>query len=341
MSQINNITVNISLSTLPLSQAGFGMPLIVGTKVRSGKPDYVEVGDADELLDAGIGFANSDSEYKMAAAIFSQSPRMAKISVFGIDDFANLATKLAELRNSGKDAWYYLLITDRTKTNIAIADTYVNSLEKIGFFATSDKTITSTGERTVILVSNHADEFPDAAWIGRCGAETIGSISWDSKQLSGQQNSGVSMSEQSTLLASKFNLIREMGGVDVTWEGKTASGQYIDIIQGRDYLKARLIEAWHSLKINSKKIPFTNAGSAMVEAQLREVFRDAGRNGVIADGGTADTSDLGDYQYKLSVPTVEEVSANDKANRIFAPITFSAVVSGSINTIQISGVLTV
>lgn len=350
MSEINNISINIALNTLPLSQKGFGMPLIVGIKVRAGKPDYVEVADADELLDASIGFTSTDAEYKMAAAIFSQSPRMDKVAVAFISQYAagigvGLVEELAALRNSGKDNWYWLLITDRTKENIAIADAYVNTLEKVGVFASADQTITSTGERTVILISNHADEYPDAAWVGRCGAVPIGSISWDSKQLNGQQNSGVTMSEQSTLLAGNFNLIREMGGVPVTWEGKTISGQYIDNINGRDFLKARLTEAFQSLKINSNKLPMDLNGLAMIEAKLREVFRDAGRQGVIAPvvgGNDKDYSDMGDYQYKLSLPEdISAISINDRANRKVSAITFSAKVGGGINKIEINGTLEV
>lgn len=350
MSEINNIAISIALQTLPISQKGFGMPLIVGTKVRTGKPDYVEVADADELLDASIGFVDTDLEYKMAAAIFSQSPRLEKVAVCFIEQYAagsgvGLAAELAALRNSGKDSWYYLLITDRTKTNIAIADAYVNSLEKIGVFASDDQTITSTGERTVIIISEYADEFPDAALVGRCAAETIGSITWDSKQLSGQKNSGVTMSEQSTLLAANFNLLREMGGVIVTWEGKTMSGQYIDNIIGRDYIKARLTEALQSLKINNRKIPMDSRGISMIEASMREVFRDAGRNGVIAPvivDADRLKSDLGDFQYKLTLPnSIGDIATNDRANRKIAPISFTAVVGGGINKFEINGTLTV
>ncbi len=317
------------------------MPLIAGTKVRTGKPSYVEVSDADELLDAGIGFVNTDAEYKMAVAIFSQTPRVQTVAVCDVVDFDDLATNLAALRNSGKDSWYYLLITSRLKTEIAIADAYVNSLEKVGVFGTADLTVTSTGDRSVIVVSTHADEFPDAAIVGRCAAEVVGSITWDSKQLSGQKNSDVTMAQQTTLLASHFNLIREMGSVNVFWEGKTASGQYIDNIIGRDYLEARITETLQSLKINSKKIPGDGRGTAMIEASLRSTFRDAGIKGVIAAVTTPAEklkSDMGDYQYKLVIPEWANIPFNDKANRKI-PITFSATVGGGINTIEVNGVM--
>ncbi|HNI89870.1 MAG TPA: DUF3383 family protein, partial [Leptospiraceae bacterium] len=311
----------------------------VVTVTKEKQDVYVEVADQDELLT--LGYSSTDDEYKMAKALFSQSPRVEKVAVCYISSFANLETELAELRNEGKDAWYYLLITSRAKADIAIADSYINALEKIGVFASNDQTITSTGDRTVIIISNNAGDFPDAAIVGRCAAEPIGSITWDSKQMSGQNNSQVTMSEQSTLLAKNFNLIREMGGVDVFWEGKTASGQYIDVIQGRDYLKARLAEALYSLKINSKKIPAEQRGVDMVEASIREVFREAGRQGVVAgisNATEAAKSDLGDFQYKLTMPVWAELPFNDRANRKI-PISFTATVGGGINTIQVNGVM--
>jgi hypothetical protein len=305
---------------------------------------YYEISDADDLLDASIGYTANDEEYKMAQAIFSQSPRISTVAVVSISSWANLPTEIAELRNYGKDDWYFALLTTKDKANIAIADTYFNSLKKLLFVSTSDQTITSTGLRTVVLISNHANEHPDAAWVGRCGAEAVGSISWDSKQLNSQKGSEITQSQQSSMLALNFNVIGNQGGVLTTWQGKTAGGQYIDVIMSQDWLLARLTEGWHALKVNTKKIPFTNQGRSMVESYIREVFRTAGRQGIVApviseaDGAK---SDLGDFQYKLEIPEIEDIAANDKANQVFAPIRFVAVISGSISTISISGVLTV
>lgn len=429
MNEINNISINIALNTLPIAQKGFGLPLIVGatlpdnldligainkvggyveddevivvdgftdsgnpiavgdkftvagetgsplhtvesttktsgnttgitfdpplassvadnavvTVIKETENVYVEITDADQLLE--LGYTVDDPEYKMAQTVFSQSPRLEKVAVAYIPSFSQIATKLGELRNSGKDDWYYLFITSRLKADIALADTYINSLEKIGIFSSSDQTITSSGERTFIYITNHNDEYPDAAIVGKCAGETVGQVSWDSKQLNGISNSDVTMSEQSTLLAANFNLIRKMGGVNVSWEGKTMSGQYIDSVISRDYLKARFIEALQSLKINNKKIPFDQRGIGMTEASLRSVFDEAGLNGVIRTVAVeADRahSDLGKYQYILTLPeSVDAISPANRGNRVISPIVFSAKLAGSINTFVINGSLEV
>lgn len=344
MSQLNIINVNIGLQTLPLAQKGFGLPLVAGITNSPSSLNYFEVSDADELLDPSIGYLATDPEYKMAQAIFSQTPRPEKIAVTQLTSFANIATDLALLRET-KDNWYWLLITDKSKSVIQQVATYINSLEKVGLFATSDiSTLAGMNEeRAAILISDFANEHPEAAWFGRCGSVPIGSISWDCKQLSGQQNSNLTQSEQSSILAANGNVIRELGGVDVTFEGKTMSGQYIDIINGRDYLKARLIEAFQSLKINNDKVPMTQSGLGMLEASLREVFRDCGRRGVIAtvsDPEERKFSDMGDYQYILKMPaTKKEIPTNDRANRIVSGISFKAIVGGGINKIEINGTM--
>lgn len=121
------------------------------------------------------------------------------------------------------------------------------------------------------------------------------------------------------------------------------SGQYIDIINGRDFLKARLQEAYHSLKINNDKISMTTSGLKLIEATLREVFRDCGRRGIIArvdDDDGRSRSDLGDFQYKLKMPEkISDIPTNDRANRKISNINFSATVSGGINKIEISGTM--
>ncbi|GIM19653.1 hypothetical protein KHM19_21350 [Leptospira borgpetersenii] len=306
----------------------------------------LEIQDADELLDPSIGYGQNSSEYKLVQAIFSGSPRAEKVAVLKLGSFETLPSELADLRNDGFDSWFWLLTTARTLSEIKIASEYMKALEKMYICATADQTALDQLKdhaNTILTISNHAEEFPDGGWFGRCGSAPIGSIAWDSKQLNGQKNSDVTTSEHSQILAKNGNLIREMGGVNVTWEGKTMSGQYIDVVIGRYYLKARLQEAYHSLKINNDRLSMTISGLRLLEAALREVFRDCGRRGVIAkveDDDGRSRSDFGDYQYKLFMPEkISDIPMNDRANRKVSPIKFTCTVGGGINKIEISGTM--
>ncbi|EMP81961.1 hypothetical protein LEP1GSC162_0761 [Leptospira santarosai str. CBC1531] len=164
---------------------------------------FVEVTDADQLLDPSIGYQANDPEYKMAGQVFAGETRAEKVVVFKISSFSNLVADIAALRNSGKDDWYWLLITSRVKADIQAAAAYIDTLEKCGMFATSDQTTADEfkPERSALIVSNFANEFPDARTLGECATQEIGSVTWDSKRLGNQKNSGVTMAEQTTLLS--------------------------------------------------------------------------------------------------------------------------------------------
>lgn len=61
------------------------------------------------------------------------------------------------------------------------------------------------------------------------------------------------------------NFYSEVGGVNITQEGKVASGEWIDIIIGTDWLEARLRESVYSALVNNRKIPYDDTGIAMIE----------------------------------------------------------------------------
>jgi hypothetical protein len=85
------------------------------------------------------------------------------------------------------------------------------------------------------------------------------------------------------------------------------------------------------------------SGLRMLEAALRAVFKEAGQMGIIATAKTPAAqlkSDLGEYQYKLNVPNdIDLLAANDRAKRTVKPITFTATIQGSINKVEITGVM--
>lgn len=76
---INDVTVLISRETAALTQAGFGMPLVLGT---DGAVAYAECVDIAGVVEAG--FASGTDVYKMAQAIFSQTPRPPLVAVAGV-----------------------------------------------------------------------------------------------------------------------------------------------------------------------------------------------------------------------------------------------------------------
>lgn len=82
----------------------------------------------------------------------------------------------------------------------------------------------------------------------------------------------------------------------------------------------------------------------MIEVKMREIFVQAGVQGIIAPIETdADKtrSDLGDYQYKINLPDIiDEITTDDRNNYVLPNVTFSCRLRGAINEVDIDGELT-
>jgi hypothetical protein len=133
-------------------------------------------------------------------------------------------------------------------------------------------------------------------------------------------------SQQGFLDDKNVNYMIGIAGVNVTQNGKVAGGEYIDIIRFIDFIQARMQEKIFATLANATKIPYTDAGIAIIEADVRTVLE----RGVI-QGGIVPGSIV------VNVPRAADISTNDKAERILTGITFSAQLSGAVQAVVING----
>jgi len=91
---IKDVHIVITRETMPLTQAGFGMPLIVG--VGENTVEYTECTSPAEVEEAGYG--TDSTVYDMASAMFAQSPSPPIVAVANVekDDVNATATITAE-----------------------------------------------------------------------------------------------------------------------------------------------------------------------------------------------------------------------------------------------------
>ncbi|RHX87302.1 DUF3383 family protein [Leptospira stimsonii] len=305
---------------------------------------YMEITSADDLLD--LGFTSVDKEYLQAGNAFRQTPRPKTIAVFLLTSWSNAATEISNLRGSGKDAWFKTIATTHDKSEIHALGDYLASIEKM-FFACTDDITAMTGRNSIwefYMLHKNPNSFPEAAWVGNSAPRRVGSYNYAYLPLDGVENSGYTNSQVSTVFADNGNLIVDFGGRQVPYPGISTAQVYADVVENRAWLKARLKENIASLFLNSDVVPYTIQGIQMIESRMREVFVQAGVQGIIAPVETdADKlrSDLGDYQYKIHLPeTIDEIPTNDRNNRILPNITFSCRLRGAINEVDIDGELT-
>lgn len=124
-------------------------------------------------------------------------------------------------------------------------------------------------------------------------------------------------------LEKKVNLIQKEMGLNVTYKGWTMSGSYIDELQSEDWFRARITEQVTGFMIRKRKVPFTQDGISSIGNEIRFVLNQAVSRGIIVS------------DYSITVPSINEISTNDKANRTLKGIKVIAQLTGAVESITI------
>ena len=257
----------------------------------------------------------------------------------------SLATELAGL-TAINSTWYGLILADPSSNvrNTALAAS-IETQERI-FGAVTRDTAVGDGASTTdfMFLANAAQYFRTygiysgdqashaaAAWMGNRFPADPGSSTWSYKVLSGTIVDSLSAGFVTAVKAKKGNYYIEIADAPVTREGRMSSGEWIDVIRGRDWLKVRLQERLFGLLINTPKIPYTNAGIAQVEAQVKAQMTE----------GIAQTylSDDEDEKPIVTVPLASAVSPANKIARVLTSVTFEATLAGAVHEMRIAGIV--
>lgn len=264
----------------------------------------------------------------------------------------NVATELTDQLQAGNADWYFLILSRRSTEAEQLQDIEeaANFIEALSapkqFFACSDQasllTVVSTDiasilqalslDRTNVLYSADAANYPEAAYVGDGAPHDAGSRTWKFKTLVGITPDTLTDSQIANLGGKNANFFETLSGVNViTSEAVVAGGEFIDIIRGSDELQVRMAEDIFTALIQSEKIPFTTNGIAVIENIVRGALQISVNNGFLSDDPNAIT---------VTVPDIDAVPSADKAVRFLDGIEFTAVLAGALHKVQIDGKLT-
>lgn len=241
--------------------------------------------------------------------------------------------------------WYSVMIESHLDADILAVAGMVEAMKKVYATSSSSASIKTTGttdifsqlqalgyQRTFGMFSATADtEFPECAWVGFQLQEQPGSNTWAYKALSGVTVSKLSETEAKNIQAKNGSTYERVGGLNSTIGAKMFGGEWIDVMIFVDWLEQRMKERLWSRMVNSKKIPYTAAGAAIIEAEIRAQLNDGIRVGGLAPSPAP----------TVEVPDVLSLSQNTRAQRIFEGIKFEARLAGAIHFVKIAGTVTV
>jgi len=344
MSQLDRIiNIQIDRQTTPVPQAGFGVMLLLVTDGTL-KP----VGQTTRVAEYDQSTFKSDFTsgvvFDALTAFFSQDLVPSKVLVGYVEGVETIATALAAIDNERPD-WYALATESRLLADQEACALYVSTARRISGHASADVEMlnpSSVGDLAKSLFDNSRTrsfsfynagantKYPEIAWMGRCLPAEPGSLTWKFKSLSGITVDTLSGGERSALRAKKSNYYNAVGGVNITEEGWTGDGSYIDEIRGVDWLHARMQEAIFARLVNLPKIPYTDQGVDLIINEMEAVGRRAVNQGILVEGS-----------FVVTKPVLSAISFNDRASRILPDIKFNALLQGAVHEIKINGVVTV
>lgn len=194
--------------------------------------------------------------------------------------------------------------------------------------------------RTFWFYHEKADtEFPECANMTRCFAINPGGETWANKKLAGVSTDPLTETEYKAITFKNGNTFETVRNVAITQNGKVTAGEWIDVIRFRDWLQEEISTNIFNLMINRDKIPYTDAGIAIIENQIRTALDLGQERGGIAPTEYDELSNE-NQGYTISVPLAANIPANTKANRILEDISFTARLAGAIHAVEIKGNLT-
>lgn len=342
-----DVEIVISDQTRPLTQAGFGLPLILGTSKDQAYGEYASLSSLVEDYEV------TSDEYKAAQAVFSQSPRPSKVAIFSFKrdaepDEGDLAAALSELSQVHND-WYWLIYAPREhepEDTIELAN-WVSGAGKFAVLTNTPGTVEAITMEVQLLSSEletarvyffaHTDpeKFPDAALVGRMAPLEPGTATFKFKTLSGVTEAKFKIGDITSFHDAGINTYVRKFGVLQTSEGFVSDGSYADIQLTKDWLKARMEERISRVLYTNEKIPYDNIGIAQVVDPIRTTLKEATNRELVARG--SDGSGI----FVVHAPRREEIDPNDRANRILPDVHWDATLAGAVHNVKVSGVVRV
>lgn len=266
-----------------------------------------------------------------------------------------MATCLAAIETENEKDWFLFTIDTRNDTDILAAAVFagarhagVDGSPKL-FLAQSKDPTWPTGTAGNIGLQLGAFSYKNV-WAGYYASDLDffdagmgaiaaaadldaenGAITWANKQITGVAFSDLTSSEidiivgTETVAGNNGNVYVEIASRGITLSGKAVSGEFADVETTMAWAKARVQEAtFVAIATQPGKLPYTNAGIAVVDSSFLGVLLTGVKNGHFSGDDPTSPSVTG--------PSVSGVPAVDKQNRVLRNRRGEAIFAGAIHS---------
>lgn len=354
MKQISDVSVSIQ-TLKAVATNFFGVPAFF---VPEKSMAYKEYSSLDALSDDAASFGDGfNALYAKAKAFMSQDANAGTFSVI-----TYVPGTIADAYNaySSKGYFWALMSTDLLSgtvdpsKNDAIAlssaiegddtarmmmvnTTPASALTATEYFTGNTKTVGLYGVQSADVADS--SNALDAALIGKYGSAPVGSLNWhDLPNLSGINpiNDNITAGQFSALdKANWVGYVTKVNGIAQTSSGRTLSGDYIDQIEGKAWMKSSIQMDLQNLLTNSGKISFDEHGAQLIAANVEATMNRGWKQGIIA---TDTTGQAGVFKV-ISTP-IDSLSKADFEQRVYKGVEFDYTASNGIDQIGVHGIVT-
>ena len=249
----------------------------------------------------------------------------------------NAATNISAISEVDDD-WYAVAITSRTQKDILDVAEYIEGVIKIFFASANEAGTLTTGttdsayklsqknyDRTFFLHSGDTLNGPEAGLAGGQLPKDPGSYTFKFKNIAGIVADNLTTTQVTNAKNKKANVFIPIAGVNIVQEGVVASGEFLDVIIGADWIQARLQETIYQRLVNVDKIPYINQGVDLIVNLMRQVLQTAvDVNQILAS-------------FTITKPDVADISDLDKGQRFLDNLEFEGVLAGAVHKLRIKG----
>lgn len=273
---------------------------------------YMQENSPEKIAMFLYGRSEVDVTEEDTAALFERDWR-DMVYIGNVGEFIKYASRYAEIKD---DKMIFILDDD---TDDGIAAEFDGRDHTVVFYNNSDDT--GKGAKTI------------TALIAETAARDVGSFTYKNMPLTDVPSADVTAAELKALHNENINSYVTKCGVGVTSEGKTTSGEYIDIIDSKDWLILQIEYKLQQALINNPKVAYTNDGINYLASLVVDVLNKAWVNGMI------NTTDDGKGDYTVNFAPRSETTKEDRAARRYTGGKFSFNLAGAIHEAEVNGTI--
>lgn len=153
------------------------------------------------------------------------------------------------------------------------------------------------------------------------------------KGLEGITIDSLTATQRGNITTNSGNYYVNIGGVNATFDGRSAQGQFMDLTRFLDALENDIQVRVFTLLVNLPKVPYDSIGYGMIGAEIGASLASFVLTGALSNDP--------DDQPKVVLPLISDASSADRLARTARGFKFSCLYTSAIQKVLIQGVVNV